>query len=514
MRKPNPATANINQNPFVRAIFKALDEVHTIGDVGLWAETYKRLGDAFGKLGMYNRAIGMWQQSYETKDFPGIRRVLALHRLAFIDNITFLDVDRLVKLDDDHPDIELIPHWVCSALIGGRLRAKERHRQRVALNNQYPALRPIIGESNHILEICKRIINYAALERKPVLITGQTGTGKELVANALHACSPRSEGPFIRVNSANFSEGVFESEVFGHTKGAFTDAVRDRPGLIEAAHGGTLFLDEISQLPLNLQSKLLRVLEDKEVRRVGANESKRVDVRFIAASNRDLASLADEGRFLDDLYQRLQGLEIRLQPLLNRLGDLVLLARHFIQVHQLAPEAPPFSDYDILYWLRYFHLQEIVLQQVDLMNLTEGDVEDGSFLFTIGIAKSEIVPSFSLRLSRLSPQLWHDSALVKSWKGNVRGLEGALIRSKAEGDLKHRGDRPFVAGVIHRGEVDILSPCYTPTELQRHDWAVALDLCRFQKDAGRLMGIDDSKRASQLLKSLELSKKQRKRLKA
>jgi hypothetical protein len=512
MPEPNPATASINQNPFVKAIFKDLDEVNTIDDVGLRAETCKRLGDAFGKLGMYTRAMDMWQQSYETKDSPGIRRVLAFHRLAFIDDITFHDVDRLVKLDDAHPDIELIPHWVRSALIGGRVRAKERHRQRVDLDHQYPPLRSIVGESDHILEMCKRIIRYAALEREPVLITGQTGTGKEPVAKALHACSPRGKGPFIRVNSASISEGVFESEVFGHTKGAFTGATRDRLGLIEAAQGGTLFLDEISQLPLNLQAKLLRVLEDKEVRRVGATESERVDVRFIAASNRDLAVLKAEGQFLADLYYRIQGLEITLRPLINRLGDLLLLAKHFIQQHQLEHKGASFCDYDIFYWWRFFLIPETALERVDLMDITEKDVEHGSFLFTIGIAKSEIIPSFSLRLFRLSPQLWQGSSPLHLWQGNIREFEHAVVAARAEGDLKYRGNRPFVAGVIHRGEVDILSPSYN--QLRRHDWAVALELCKFQKDAGRLMGIDDPKRVSQLLKSLELSKQQRKRPKA
>jgi hypothetical protein len=227
-----------------------------------------------------------------------------------------------------------------------------------------------------------------------------------------------------------------------------------------------------------------------------------------------LETLAKEGQFLDDLYQRLQGLEIRVTSLLDRLGDLLLLAKHFIQKRQLERQGASLSAYDIFYWLRFFHIPETILQKLELMDMTEGDVKHGTFLFTIGIAKSEIVPSFSLRIFRLSPQLWQDSSLLNPWKGNVRGFERAILRAWVAGDLRHRGNRPFVAGVIHRGEVDILSPCYTPTELQRHDWAVALDLCKFQKDAGRLMSIDDAKRASQLLKSLELSKKQRKRLKA
>jgi hypothetical protein len=161
MPKPNPATANINQNPFVKAIFKALDEVNTIDDVGLRAETYKRLGDTFGKLGMYTRAIDMWQQSYETKDSPGIRRVLALHRLAFIDDIAFHDADRFMKLDDAHPDIELTPHCVRFALMSGQARARARRMHRANLDNQYPPLRPIIGESRHTLEACRNIIRFS-----------------------------------------------------------------------------------------------------------------------------------------------------------------------------------------------------------------------------------------------------------------------------------------------------------------------------------------------------------------
>jgi hypothetical protein len=193
MPKSDLATAGVSKNPFANAIFKGLDEVNTIADVRLRAEAYKKLGDAFGKLSMYTRAMEMWQQSFETRDSPEVRRVLALHRLAFVNDITFHDVDSLVKLDNGYPGIELIPRWVCSAIIGERHRAKERHRKRVDLDNRYAPLKHIIGESNHILEVCKRITEYAALEKEPVLITGETGTGKELVAKALHACSPKGK---------------------------------------------------------------------------------------------------------------------------------------------------------------------------------------------------------------------------------------------------------------------------------------------------------------------------------
>ena len=163
------------------------------------------------------------------------------------------------------------------------------------------------------------------------LITGEHGTGKEVVAAWLHAASPRASRPMVTVNLGGLSEGVFESEMFGHTKGAFTDAKTDRVGRFELANGGTLFLDEIANLSMAQQAKLLRVLQEGEFERVGSSRSRRVDVRILAATNADVRAEVAAGRFREDLFFRLNTVEIHLPPLRERRDDIPLLAGHFLK---------------------------------------------------------------------------------------------------------------------------------------------------------------------------------------
>jgi len=187
----------------------------------------------------------------------------------------------------------------------------------------------LIGRSAAMVEVYKEIGRVARTEMT-VLLMGESGTGKELVARAIHANSTRARGPFTTVNMAAIPRDLIESELYGHEKGSFTGAVERRPGKFELASGGTLFLDEIGEMPIELQAKLLRVLQEREVDRVGGTRPLPVDVRIVAATNADLARSVEDGRFRRDLYYRLAVVPIRLPPLREREGDVVLLARHFI----------------------------------------------------------------------------------------------------------------------------------------------------------------------------------------
>jgi len=187
----------------------------------------------------------------------------------------------------------------------------------------------IVGRSPQMWEMFSHIRRVAPHFRT-VLITGETGTGKDLVANAIHKLSPVAAGRFVVLNCSAVVETLFESELFGHLKGSFTGAFHDKPGLFEHAHGGTLFLDEIGDMPLATQAKLLRVLQNQEVQRVGALSARKVNVHVIAATNHDLRAAVSEKRFREDLYYRLSMVEVRTPRLAERKEDLPLLERHFV----------------------------------------------------------------------------------------------------------------------------------------------------------------------------------------
>jgi two-component system response regulator AtoC len=193
----------------------------------------------------------------------------------------------------------------------------------------------LIGQSPAMVEVYKLVARVAGLDTT-VLIQGETGTGKELVARAIHHASPRADGPFVVVDCSALAETLFESELFGHERGAFTGALTARRGLFETAAGGTCLLDEIGELSPALQAKLLRALQEQSIRRVGGNEQIAVNVRMIAATNRDLRKRVDEGAFREDLYYRLNVVSIAVPPLRERGGDVHLLAQHFVDQYARA----------------------------------------------------------------------------------------------------------------------------------------------------------------------------------
>jgi DNA-binding NtrC family response regulator len=219
-----------------------------------------------------------------------------------------------------------------------RALQESRLRREVAslTTNAGSPLEGFVGSSRLMQELFA-VIRKAGPSQKSVLINGESGTGKELVARSIHATSGRDS--FVAVNCSAFPENLLESELFGHERGAFTGADRVRVGLFEAAHRGTLFLDEVGDLPPALQPKLLRALESGEIRRVGATESKAVDVRLIAASNKDLEEEVREGRFREDLFWRLNVLTLTVPPLRDRAADIPLLAEHFAGGRRIQTEA-------------------------------------------------------------------------------------------------------------------------------------------------------------------------------
>ncbi len=267
--------------------------------------------------------------------FPGIQ-VVVLDSDAPLPGSTFA-VSR--QLDADCCETAAQPRQQEPTLlteVGSPVRRNQSTDSEVG---DYRPLPGMIGRSGAMQQLY-RLAQLVAPRTTTVLIVGPTGSGKELVARALHALSPRAAKPFVAVNCAAIPEALLESELFGHARGAFTGAVQAQIGRIPAAHGGTLFLDEVGELPLAMQAKLLRFLEEKEVQRLGSAELTRVDVRVVAASNVDMAARAGRGEFREDLFYRLSAFPLELPPLSERRSDIVPLAEHFLACMSAAINVP------------------------------------------------------------------------------------------------------------------------------------------------------------------------------
>lgn len=285
--------------------------------------------DALAKL-----EKGEWQVVFLDRRLPDLdaEELLAIIRRRFPGiQVVLLDSDLAHSIDPPEPAATDIEQSQSSLGVRAQAPATDITAAKV--------LPGMIGTSEAMQRVY-RMVRLVAARLTTVLITGPTGTGKELVARALHALSPRSSKPFVVVNCAAIPEALLESELFGFTRGAFTGAVQSQLGRIPAAHGGTLFLDEVSELPLGMQAKLLRFLEQKEVQRLGTCEVTRVDVRVLAASNINLSERAIRGEFRQDLFYRLSAFPIELPTLTARRTDIVPLAEHFLACMSAALEIP------------------------------------------------------------------------------------------------------------------------------------------------------------------------------
>jgi DNA-binding NtrC family response regulator len=332
-------------------------------------------------------------------------------------------------------DVSALSALVARAMEKAKLSAetaqlRRRLDERLTFDN-------IVGDHPSMQRLFK-LLAQAARSRATILIHGETGTGKELIAAAIHQRSPRSAGPFIRLNCASLAESLLESELFGHEKGAFTGATARRQGRFEQADGGTLFLDEVSEIPLSLQVKLLRFLQEREFERVGGNDTIRVDVRIVAATNRDLGERVKEGRFREDLFYRLNVVQLELPPLRARRSDIPLLAVHFMREHAKA-------------------------NGFEVKRLTDEAIK---------------------------------ALLAYPWPGNVRELENAIERAVVMTtsdsiDLEHL---PALTGSVQADSIQVLVPGVTLAELERAAILQALEAARGStQQAADMLGISRRK---------------------
>jgi len=301
----------------------------------------------------------------------------------------------------------------------------------------------ILAQSPKMLEIFA-IIRKISEYKTTVLIMGESGTGKELIARALHFNSPRRDNPFVAVNCGAIPADLLESELFGHVKGSFTDAVRDKKGLFEMAHTGTLFLDEIGELPLQLQVKLLRALQEEEIRRVGSSQATKIDVRIVAATVKDLPKEVRDGRFRDDLYYRLNVLSINLPPLRDRPEDMALLVEHFLDKHSgkhniRKPEVgkPAFRMLMDYRWPGNVRELENTIERAVILADDVIDPED--------LPQNMLAPSAAPAVDEAAGS---DNPL--SLKQRVRGLEETLIRRALDLSHSNRTRAAKLLDISHR----------------------------------------------------------------
>lgn len=306
-----------------------------------------------------------------------------------------------------------------------KLACKLRHSRATVKALSVPKPVPEMIAESQVMQNVLRVVERVAPTDANVLITGENGTGKELIAQALHRQSARSDNVLISVDLGAISESLFESELFGHKKGAFTDAANDRAGRFQAAHHGTLFLDEIGNLPSALQTKLLRVIESREVVPLGSDQPVSIDVRLISATNQTLGQRVAEGYFRDDLLYRINTIEIKLPPLRERLGDILLLARHFVSLYS-----------------RKYHLSDKRFTAVALEELSRypwpGNVRELSHAIerALILGESDMIDVGDLDLAKTSPA---DGVVPLNLEANEKRTIGIALE-QAKGNISHAAE--------------------------------------------------------------------------
>ena len=326
---------------------------------------------------------------------------------------------------------------------------QENVRLRSHFESQY-SIDAFIGGGEHVRQI-RELVKTIAKTPTTVLITGETGTGKELLANIIHYNSDRFNRPFIKAGCAIFSKDVFESELFGHEKGAFTGAMRERQGRFEEAHGGTIYLDDVDDIPLDLQVKFLRVLEVQEFERVGSNKTIKVNVRTIASTKTVLKKLIEEGKFREDLYYRLNVFPIHLIPLRERPEDIPILIDYFIE--QMAPEAHIRIHPKIMDCLKRYHwpgnIRELKNAVERVILVSQGKNVDASHLPLEVLHPNTMIPEICVGQMPLDEMMANIEANViqqalhrthgnQARAAELLGLPPSTLRSKMNKyDLKH-----------------------------------------------------------------------------
>jgi PAS domain S-box-containing protein len=304
---------------------------------------------------------------------------------------------------------------------------QEKHylEEELVTTNQF---NEIIGESSGLMRVLKQVEDVATTDAT-VLILGETGTGKELIARAVHRLSLRRDQGFVKINCSAIPAGLLESELFGHEKGAFTGAIAQKVGRLELAHQGTFFLDEVSDLPLELQPKILRALQEREFERVGGTHTIPVNVRLVAAANRDLAKLVNEGQFRSDLYYRLRVFPITIPPLRERRDDIPLLVRHFVSHHskrmrRRVETIPAETMQTLVKWRWPGNVRELENFIERSVILTQGSVLRAPLAELESVEESAIPADANLEATERE----HILRVLRECKGMIGGANGAAER--------------------------------------------------------------------------------------